>query len=355
MAFRQQQGFILAATLWILAIITAAAGFFFQWTQQGVEQVHQRQQDFQNTLDRHGTQATVLYLLGTQRMTVAGLTLPHVEDPELNQDYARMDWGNISILPIGDEIALDDRPYPGVGSAWFSLQDEGGLLGLNYIEETPLLALLKVLGVPDEQVQPLVAKLQDYIDRDDLHRLNGAEAYHYREQGLPPPPNRELLTAEEVFRVLDWNRYPALWEDRRLSRLTTVAVGGLPNFNTAPRPVLQAIFGGNAEWAELLLQARRHTPLYRLSQIEQLLGVNLAIDPMDAIFLPSNYFRLTLGAKDARRLEEIHIQLTPRADKQAPWLIDYTTTLSPTQEQRDATPDFAKAPIFAAPLSPDPD
>ena len=71
-----QRGFVLVATLWLLAIMTIGAAFFAAWTEKAVRLAGDLQAGIQADIDMRSTEATVLYLLGTQRMTLAGLTLP---------------------------------------------------------------------------------------------------------------------------------------------------------------------------------------------------------------------------------------------------------------------------------------
>jgi len=99
-----------------------------------------------------------------------------------------------------------------------------------------------LLGVAEDLQAPLVAKLKDYIDLDDLHRLNGAESFHYRQRNLPPPTNRFLSNPMECKRILGWAEQSGLWKDLALAQLTNTILPVNPNFNTAPVKVLQVIW-----------------------------------------------------------------------------------------------------------------
>jgi hypothetical protein len=214
-----QHGFILAATVWVLAAVTLGAGFFCLWADRAVESARLGQEDLQHQRDMISTRSILLYLLGTQSVNYGGLTTVPQQEEKRNSMV-----GTISPL-TGTELALTGRVYQGFGSACFSMQDEGGLLGLNVVQPEKLGRLLGVLGVPAADRRPLIDKLLDYTDSNELHRLNGAEAQQYRELGLPPPANRPLLTSWEARNVLDWGTYEQLWEKNPLPRLTTVVRG----------------------------------------------------------------------------------------------------------------------------------
>lgn len=80
---------------------------------------------------------------------------------------------------------------------------EGGKLNINWLlrgEERRKLAMLKqwleMRGLTFEEREVLVDSLLDYVDGDDLHRLNGREDdndYH--------PANRELQSVQEIANV----------------------------------------------------------------------------------------------------------------------------------------------------------
>jgi len=279
------------------------------------------------------TRSVVLYLLATQRKTLAGLTIPGEESANKKKKPANP-FEN-SVLPVGGEIGLDDRAYPGMGRACFSLQDESGLLGLNNFLSAQIEKLLGLSGVPAGRRGPLVDKLLDYTDADDLNRLNGAEAGDYERLGLQGPPNRHLLTTWEIGNVLGWKDVPELWKENALPRLTTVAGGGMPNLNTAPRQILKTVAGVDDETAKRLIDAREAKPFSRVKDVSQAAGKALSLDPMGTAFFPSVHLRVTLWHTAGRRMREIHLSLTPRADKKAPWVIDYELSAELTQNKHN--------------------
>ena len=140
-----QTGFVLVAALWLLAILTIAASFFALWTQNVVTIIQSRQNDIQGEIDILSTKANLMYLLSTQRFTIAGLTIPDALPDFIVSDNI---WDNEpTVLPVGKEIRLDDTVYHGYGNAFFALQDEGGLINLNLANNPVLSRLLEELGI----------------------------------------------------------------------------------------------------------------------------------------------------------------------------------------------------------------
>jgi type II secretory pathway component PulK len=323
-----QQGFILAATLWILAIVTLAAGFFSLWTQEIVAIAQARQTELQGQIDMHSTQSAVFYLLASQRFTMAGVTLPEkptsldFEKP-ITRKFAGFD--GFSILPIGGELGLDDRVYFGYGHTYFALQDSGGLIHLNYPSGQMLSRLLGLVGVQPELREPLIAKLIDYIDIDNLHQLNGAEIYHYQKRNAPPPTNHPLISPLEVQRILDWNEQLNPLQLQLFGQMTTTSgmrYALYPNVNTAPAMVLQSVYGMDAETAERLIQARQIIPLTSFSAASAVAGFPIGVDEENAIIFPQPILRLTLWYQGSQRMRQICFKLTHDADGKKPWQIE---------------------------------
>lgn len=91
---------------------------------------------------------------------------------------------------------------PGMGYE-VRIASEGAKLNINWLlqgEEPRKLGMLKQWlerrGLDFEQREVFVDSLLDYVDGDNVRRLNGKE-----DEGAYRPPNRELLSVEEIARV----------------------------------------------------------------------------------------------------------------------------------------------------------
>ncbi len=347
----KQAGFVLVTTLWVLAMLTLAASFFSLWTQRTLTIAQSRLADIQGEIDMQSTQADLIYLLMTQPFTFGGVTLPDESDTSVSSKKNAPNISDETLVAMGTEIALDDRPYFGQGKAFFALQDEGGLININIETEPTLVRLLGLLGVEDKLAVPLIAKLKDYIDLDDLHRINGAESYHYDQRDLPSPSNRYLIHQMETARVLDWAEQAGLWKNHQLMQLTHLYLAARPNINTAPSLVLQAAYRLSADDAQRIIKMREKLPFYTLKGIFQATGVYLNIDPLEENFFPSEYLRLTLWYTGARRMRQIHIQLMPNVEHRAPWQIESSLEFELLPIYTERTADHAETTLFTPTLS----
>ncbi len=351
-----QTGFILVTTVWMLAILTIAAGFFALWTQRALDIAQSLQEDVQGEIDMYNTKSTICYLFSTQRMTIGGLTVPlpktEKETKSLSKKMVEQVLTDYYNDPAkGTEIVLDDRPYFGQGKAFFAMQDVGGLLNLNVAPGEMISRLLGTLGVAEDLRDPLLAKLQDYMDLDDLHRLNGAESYHYRQAHLPPPTNHYLTNPLESIRILEWDKQPGLWENNALVQLTQTLVSLHPNFNTAPAKVLQAAYNMDAEHTEKFIKLRQTTPFYDLDLISQVAEVNIDMDPFDANYYPADVLRLTLWYQDWHQMRQFFLRSDPKGNTSKPWVIEYSFESKLLPSYTETLPRHAQTTLFHSALS----
>jgi hypothetical protein len=271
-------------------------------------------------------EAVAVYLHATRPRSVRGiellsatqlrLTTPAspAEPPLLGEDFVR----------------LDDHPYR-LGDVVVRFQDTRGLINLNFGSREDLFLLLGIFGVAVEDRDPLIAKLQDYIDADSLIRLNGAEAGQYEEAGRDPPANALLRTPWEVRRILDWDTVkPIAAEDTRWPLLaTTEPVSGF-NVNTAPRPLLSLMPWMTEDAVDNIIGWRATQPVTSAWQFGLLTGIRMPEGPSNFTPFPSDSVILTLRAKGRPLERRIALRATPLSPDR-PWTIDYDLDLPPAE------------------------
>lgn len=297
-----QLGFVLAATLWMLAILAVTAGYFAGRIQHARELVQLAQAHAQALRDLHSARAEILFRLGTTPFSLHGLGS--------SADRA---------------IVLDDRPYLATGDTLVHLQDNRGLLNLNAVDDIRLDRFLSILGVPPARHAALIDAMRDYVDEDDLKHLNGAEAADYAAAGLPPPRNARLVTPMEARNIYGWGDVPQLWQDNLLPRLTATGSSLFLNPNTAPWQVLATAGNMTPEAARAVIQARKMTPIADAKQVEALTGIQVHNDPFrqDVMPFPADSVRITQQARTMGWGWQYNVTLTPAGDT-GPWRIDYS-------------------------------
>jgi len=214
-------------------------------------------------------------------------------------------------------LRVDGRPYRLPSGVWVSVQDLRGLISIVSHDPGVMTRFLVAQGVPERDVAPLLDKLADYNDLDNLHRLNGAEADDYAAAGLPLPRNDWPISPYELSLVLGWRDHPKLWE-RASDHFTAVRDGWL-NPNTAPPEVLAALLGGTPQAVRALLDLREQG--FHVNSAPALLGLTGIQLPDDPVaFYPGVFYRLRLWRPDVARAVEYTVMLAPDA-RTLPWLI----------------------------------
>jgi type II secretory pathway component PulK len=132
---------------------------------------------------------------------------------------------------------------------------EGGRLNINWLVagENPdrveiLRRYLEIKGIELNERERMIDCLLDWVDPDDLVRLNGAEA----EEGYQPA-NALLVRVDELKKVKGWEAITSTpgWDDE-----FTVNSTGPVDMAWAPRDVLRALPGFTDQMVDRLLQLR---------------------------------------------------------------------------------------------------
>lgn len=214
---------------------------------------------------RDQLQAECLALSGVE---LALALLEEDDTPEV--DHIGEPWALVREVS-GEELGLAE------GAFAVMVQDESAKIDINRLVKEDgsttdefihrqLDRLLDIFGIPSDQRDALLDCLEDWLDEDDLQKLNGAETAYY--QGLENPyvpRNGPLRSLGELILVKGWreifdarlNEGPAL-----LDFLTTGPTEGTINVNTASPLVLMTLSQEIDESAaEQVVTLREEAPL----------------------------------------------------------------------------------------------
>ena len=340
-------GFVLVIVLATLVVLTLLATAVATSAERAIGAARQDADRFDSELAMRSTRETLLFMLATQRQTLAGLTV-NESDASASITQVAEDPDGFNALPVGNEIRLDGTPYQGLETTRFALQDDRGLLSANWAGPALRFALYDSLDVRETEWDGLDAKRLDYQDPDDLHRLNGAEKDQYRREGLPPPSNRALATPLELRRIPGWREMLSSIDDAQMLSLLTLSRSVDLNINTAPSSVLQLLPGLSRGTADRMVEMRRAAPFLSVGQAQETFGLGaVPPDNLSLFAIPSGNLILWDERSGARRL--LHWTLTPLEIDGSPWRIDYEVTLPRGKEPDQAVVGAPPTPLFASP------
>lgn len=343
-------GFALLAVLVLLLVLSIIASSVALVSERAVREAGQRVDEEAFRRDAFSTRETVMFLLATQRTTVAGLTVdeqmrtpdgglrPFTED-DLDQ--------GLSMLPVGNEIRLDGRPYAGFGRVVFALQDGRGLISPNWSPWFVRKALAEQLGADPRRWADIEALRLDFQDADELLRPNGAERRDYVRRGLPPPPDRPITTPVELRAALGWGPLLANLDDGELMRRTTITWESFLNVNTAPMENLALVPGLDAAAARRAVALRNTTPWATVWEFGDAFGVRRE-DVRDALFLfPNGTGTLQLWDSRGGPVHLLHWTLTGADEGGYTWRLDYDFVLP----RPEGGPERAAGAVPTAPFA----
>ena len=357
------RGFVLIATLWTLAAMAVLAAYIDGVASADMERAAVAKVALERELARRSAEATLGYLLSTGRMNHRGLML----EPE--QSFSDADGNRGPDRSVG-VIGVTGQTYAGPGGTRFSLQDENGLVSVNFPRTAEFAAALSYAGIAPADIDRIVPRTDDYIDMDDQLSLGGAEHFDYEQVAAPAPAatssrtdaaasvqdraagasttwdpefaaaspgpvatsslrfpnpsNWSMATPLELKRVLGVDGLIAPGQWRRLLPMLTMRQTSGYNFNTMRPEVLAAVLDVEPDAVDNILNARTERSVARLNLIHMLTGTHLDIDPTALEWLPSRFVRIAIWHNAGGLRFFVGMVLTPFGD--APWRIDYRYT-----------------------------
>lgn len=288
-----QQGYVLLMVLAALAVMAYVVQRFADRNDQLRRNALDFSQYAQARAATSGALAATLYWNATRPMMPAGR-------------------GDVRI-----QLRHDGQHYVTDQAAHVMVQDSRGLLPINGVSRQVLRNFLVQDGIPLARAQAMIDVLDDYIDTDNLKRLNGAERAEYRALQLAGPRNDWLLSPRELERMPVWRDDPARLA--RWSRLFSSDITHPINPATAPLPVLRAVMPtASPAQLDIVINLRRADQLRNGPSAQALTG--LGFDSDDYYFGPGNEGRVTLWAAGLPRALEYNVRLLP-AGELGPWVV----------------------------------
>ncbi len=244
---KNSQGIALIQVLIISIILTMLGIYINQTVRSQVGIVNLMKNSFALNLQLENAEAELLYTLLTQKRY-----------RKIGSDNAIVQKWNF----YGTPFLLNENTT-------VIIQDLSGLLSLNILNKTLARNFFEQMGHSAHEVRTFLDSLEDWKDKDDLKRLNGAESNYYRYIKQPGPRNAYLQTVSEVENIqqgrlltrAQWQRY-----------FTTEIVLSFNPFN-APNFILKVFLNNDTAYEEVLQKrsAGLLTELgfYQITSIEQ--------------------------------------------------------------------------------------
>lgn len=219
----------------------------------------------------------------------------------------------LKTLPLdGQRVLFSDDLY-------VQVQDSNGLLSLASMDMAALERMIRRLERPEDVSGPISSYL-DWIDADNLSRVNGAEEFYYRGQGLPyVSRNYAIQYKEEVEFIKGIG--PELY-GRLQPYLTMLPTTGF-NPNTAGAEVLMAYLDINEESLQALQDYRSKKAISSDRELFALTGRTIASQVEGIYFFPSLFMDIAVSVGRPRSLYTIRAGLNIRQNMHSPYSVLY--------------------------------
>ncbi|WP_100655924.1 type II secretion system protein GspK [Alteromonas flava] len=339
----RQQGFILVASIWVMAILIMMVSAFAVWVEKSLDKALLQNHRANMEIHTTSTQSTLLYLIATQGATQAGIKVPieqsngELTDVTLDDFLGGAvidDMGSKVVTIEGSELYVDGSSYKGVGNSRFSLLDLSGLIPLNSSSPIFTEELLSHLALEPARIRQLTMTLQDYIDKDNEMNANGAELFQYQQRGLPAPPNGQLLSRFELKNIIGWSELETLWGNSVLHNSMVASTIDRYNVNAMSPFIAQVVFDLSPTEANVLVTEGKRKKYSHFKDMVDRTG--LALHPyFDRVeFNPSSRFRLSFWYPEARLKREldVYFPVVVRAGD-LPWVISRDLIVPVTESE----------------------
>jgi general secretion pathway protein K len=287
--------------LLVMVILTVSIGF--NWlVREYIKSAQAFQQKAEAILKARSTYDTLIYLMLNGRFTPKEIILPKIEG-----------------LPEIEKIPLNGTEVSFLEDLTVKVQDSNGLLSVTTINTVALKRLLTYFGVDPQNADAFIDSLLDWIDQDDLTRLNGAEKEWYSSQGLKyEPRNYPIQYKEELklIRGIDAELYSKIGPYISLLPATGF------NPNTAPDPVLIAYLDIDNDTLNMLKEYMQTKPVTSDAELYSLTGRRI-VKEEGVYFFPSSYLEITVQAGKPKPFYTIKVGIYLNENIYSPYSIIY--------------------------------
>jgi general secretion pathway protein K len=213
-------------------------------------------------------------------------------------------------------LPLNGQPIPLAEDLQVRIQDSKGMLSLASLRPPVLERMIRNTAISDDAAIA-ASSLLDWIDADDLSRLNGAEAAYYRGQGLPyVPRNFALQYKDELGFIRGFDK--GVYEIIR-PYLTMLPATGF-NPNTASDAVLKAYLDIDEEPLKTLKEYMSQKAVASAPELFALTGRRIPGTGEDD-FYPSNFLEITVQAGAPQTIYRINAGLNLVQNRYSPYSV----------------------------------
>lgn len=222
--------------------------------------------------------------------------------------------------PLGaGPIPLGRKPIQLKENLSLSVRDSNGLLSVVSMNIDAFRRLLKTSGADEKTADTIIDSYLDWIDRDDLSRINGAESAYYRAEGKPYKPGN--MTVQYIEELSFIKGMPPDVLKKMETHLTMLPSTGF-NPNTADNEVLTAYLDLSRETLDALKAYMANRPVTSDAELFGITG-RMSGGGEGVHFSPSRFFDITIKAGSPRTVYTLNVGIDMRQKPYQPYTVIY--------------------------------
>lgn len=315
------------SVIWLLATMVLAAAAFTLWVDGARDKAVDRQQQVDARIRSSNLFHQVLFTYMTGKQGVEGVAWPGLSavatgaSAQSVEDFFDGAVSRLTAQTAAGFMKMNGRVLDAGDGLRVMIQDRAGLIGLSFINKASVFSVLSDMGAETVSARQLSHALADYQDHDDLRRVSGGEAYHYKEFGLPAPANGFLRTPLQLRSVLHWEALLRPLSDAWLLQRFKADGNAAINVNTAQNGAIELVASDLAV-AQKIISERKGRLFYSIFDI-----------PSDAqgaessffSIMPSGGLRFWSWHTNHPVAQVYDVQFDPLVSGQNSWIVNWTT------------------------------
>lgn len=286
----------------LMAIVIITLGIGFNWlVKEHIKASEVLQKKAEGVLKVRSAYDSLIYLILNGRMSPKEIV--SMEGDALFQ---------IQKVPLnGEKVSFLDDIY-------IQVQDCNGLLSLFNVNKEAMERLIKTVGGVVEASE-IIDSYLDWVDSDEFVRLNGGEAFYYRNEGFPYIPRNYPIQFKEEF---EWIKGMKKELYKRIEPYFTFLPSLGFNPNTASDEVLMAYLDINEDSLKILKNYISQKAVTSDLELFALTGRKI-VHEEGIYFFPSPFLEMIITVGNPRSVYTLRIGVDTRQTIISPYSVLY--------------------------------
>ena len=222
------------------------------------------------------------------------------------------------IAGLPDRIYVDGRKLKIDSYTTITVQDSGGLINVWSFNTKLLNSLLRNDNISRAHIAIIDNSIEDWYDKDDLQRVNGAEDWYYKGAGCKYTP-RNFSMVQSIY---EWHDIRGLMDNKTFNFIKKYLILSPKwhiNINAMSKTMLSAAFNIPLPAAKAIVAYRNQKNGLTAYDLQRLLGVSIDSEQYRAF--PTFVLDIEVQSKFNEAMENVSSQIQFIQNRKSPYRI----------------------------------